>query len=98
MRQLPIAFAATALLAATACARERPVVTPPAPDECGANLVSRYIGSAASPEVRASIAARVGERPIRYYTAGDPVTMDFNPARLNVELYSNGRIARLRCG
>jgi len=39
-----------------------------------------------------------GERPIRYYTRGDPITMDFSAARLNVELGADGRIKLFRCG
>jgi len=49
-------------------------------------------------DVKAEIAATVGERPIRYYTQGDPITMDFSAARLNVELGEDGRIKVFRCG
>jgi hypothetical protein len=48
--------------------------------------------------VKTDIAAIVGERPIRYYTQGDPITMDFNADRLNVELGADGRIKLFRCG
>ena len=50
------------------------------------------------PSFKAYVDARVGNRPIRYYTVGDAITMDFNPARLNVVLGKDGRIQRLRCG
>lgn len=72
---------------------------PASPETCGAELIGdRWIGSLPTPEVKAYIDARVGNRPIRYYTIGDPITMDFNPARLNVVLGKDGRIQRLRCG
>ena len=51
-----------------------------------------------TPEVKAQIAARVGERPIRYYGPDDAITMDFSPGRLNVELGKDGRIKLFRCG
>jgi hypothetical protein len=67
-------------------------------DQCRSQTVSHYLNTMPTPEARAYIAARVGDRPIRYYTIGDPVTQDYNPARLNVELGGDGRIKRLRCG
>jgi hypothetical protein len=49
-------------------------------------------------DVKAEIAASVGERRIRYYAQGEPITMDFSPTRLNVELGADGRIKLFRCG
>ena len=70
-----------------------------APDSgCGADKLGRWLNVLPTDEVKASIAETVGERPIRYYTQGDPITMDFSPARLNVELGEDGRIKRFRCG
>lgn len=70
----------------------------PGPDSCGASLVTGWLGTIPTARVRAEISARVGERPIRYYKIGDPVTMDYNAARLNVELGVDGRIQNFRCG
>jgi hypothetical protein len=68
-------------------------------DECGASKVSgRWLNALPTDDVKADIAAKVGDRPIRYYTQGDPITMDFNPARLNVESGADGRIKLFRCG
>jgi len=66
--------------------------------ECGADKLGRWLNVLPTDDVKAEIAERVGERPIRYYTQGDPITMDFSPARLNVELGEDGRIKRFRCG
>jgi hypothetical protein len=67
--------------------------------DCGADRVSgRWLNSLPTEDVKADIADRVGDRPIRYYTQGDPITMDFNPSRLNVELGEDGRIKVFRCG
>lgn len=75
-----------------------PTFPPPAEDACGAAPLARYAGAQASDEVRAAIAATLGERRVRYIAPGDAVTMDFAPSRLNVELDGTGRIVRLRCG
>jgi len=65
---------------------------------CGADKLDRWLNVMPTADVKAEIAATVGERPIRYYTQGDPITMDFSPARLNVELGEDGRIKLFRCG
>jgi hypothetical protein len=66
--------------------------------DCGAEKVGKWLNTLPTADVKADIARTVGERPIRYYTQGDPVTMDFSPARLNVELGADGRIKLFRCG
>lgn len=70
----------------------------PATDECGAAGLSRYLNVSPTGEMKTAIAAAAGDRPIRYIAPGDAVTMDFVPARLNVELGEYGRITRFRCG
>ena len=65
---------------------------------CGADKLGRWLNVLPTDPVKTEIAATVGDRPIRYYTQGDPITMDFSPARLNVELGKDGRIKRFRCG
>lgn len=70
----------------------------PATDECGAAGLGRYLDVSPTGEIKTAIAAAAGDRPIRYIAPGDAVTMDFVPARLNVELGDDGRITRFRCG
>ena len=65
---------------------------------CGADKVGKWLNALPTEEVKADIAKTVGDRAIRYYTQGDPITMDFSPARLNVELGEDGRIKLFRCG
>jgi hypothetical protein len=65
---------------------------------CGADKLANWLGVQPSDEVKAEIAATVGQRPIRYIAPGDAVTMDFSPSRLNVELGEDGRIKLFRCG
>lgn len=70
----------------------------PASAECGAAGLSRYLNVSPTGEMKSAIASAAGDRPIRYIAPGDAVTMDFVPARLNVELGDDGRIVRFRCG
>lgn len=73
--------------------------TDEAPDSgCGADKLDRWLNVLPTDDVKDEIAEIVGERPVRYYTQGDPITMDFSPARLNVELGEDGRIKLFRCG
>ena len=65
---------------------------------CGADKLGRWLNVLPADDVKARIAAAVGERRIRYIGPGDVVTMDFSPSRLNVELGEDGRIKRFRCG
>ena len=65
---------------------------------CGADKLDRWLNVLPTDDVKREIAAAVGERPIRYYTQGDPITLDFSPDRLNVELGEDGRIKLFRCG
>ena len=67
-------------------------------DTCRAKQLDIFLGGLSATEVRVNIGNRVGARPVRYYTEGDPLTMDHNPERLNVELGKDTRIKRFWCG
>lgn len=68
-------------------------------DSCNASRVrARWTGALPTEEVKAEVAKAVGERRIRYYTEGDPITMDYSQERLNVVLGKDGRIAEFSCG
>lgn len=89
--------------ARTPAAGETPQATPapsePEIDSCDASRVrARWTGALPTDGVRAEISKAVGQRPIRYYTDGDAITMDYSEARLNVVLGKDGRIAEFRCG
>ena len=84
--------------AAPAPAADATVETRADDSTCGADKLGRWLNVLPSEDMKAEIAAAVGERPIRYYTQGDPITMDFSAARLNVELGTDGRIKLFRCG
>lgn len=73
--------------------------TQDANEACGAAKVrDRWLNALPSADVKAAIAEAVGERRIRYYTEGDPITMDYSEDRLNVVLGKDGRIKEFRCG
>lgn len=80
-------------------ASEPPAASEPEADSCNASKVRpRWTGALPTDEVKAEIAKTVGERRIRYYTEGDPITMDYSEERLNVVLGKDGRIAEFSCG
>jgi hypothetical protein len=81
-----------------ASASPAPADTEADDSDCGADKLGRWLNVLPTEPIKAAIAEAVGERPIRYYTQGDPITMDFSPARLNVELGVDGRIKVFRCG
>lgn len=70
-----------------------PVVrpSPPAADTCGARPLQRLVGHPLPQPFRTS-------GPTRIFTTGQPVTMDYNAQRLNVELSPNGRVVAITCG
>ena len=70
----------------------------PAGSTCGADQVKGWLSAQPTADIKAQIAKAAGDRPIRYYTDGDPITMDYSEARLNVVLGKNGRITEFRCG
>ncbi|VDC27241.1 I78 family peptidase inhibitor [Pseudogemmobacter humi] len=93
-------IAALVPLALAACVPVTPVDpgTPAFPvgagDTCNAAPLVSLIGR------DSSALATVGNRrdPMRVTRPGQAMTMDFNPARLNVELNAADRIVRLSCG
>ena len=79
--------------------RAAPADSEPERDNCDAGKVrARWTNALPTAEAKAAIAEAVGDRPIRYYTEGDPITMDYSEDRLNVVLGKDGRIAEFRCG
>ena len=74
---------------------DAPVPGPPDPadDTCGA---ARYSGLLNQSE--AQIATLGFDQPARIIRPGDPVTMDFNPGRINFLLDDQGNVDRIYCG
>lgn len=68
-----------------------PVVTTPA-DTCGAARYQSLVGQT-GPALMLP-----GDALYRVYKTGDPVTADFNAARLNFETDKRGKLLRVTCG
>ncbi|MCE2739536.1 MAG: hypothetical protein LW703_14525 [Rhodobacter sp.] len=68
-------------------------VPPAAEDTCGAADLASLVGQ---PVSRFNAEARAG--PARVIRPGQPVTMDYNPLRLNVLLDADDRMVAFRCG
>lgn len=86
---------------ATAPKPGAPVVVPPseagpgapkAGDTCGAAPFQKYVGQK-SPEITVPAGTNV-----RHYRAGDPITMDFLPSRMNFEYDRTGKLVKVSCG
>ena len=62
-------------------------------DDCEASGVQDLIG-----KDRAAISGMRFAHPLRVIEHGQPVTMDFNPQRLNIQLARSGKITAITCG
>lgn len=71
------------------------VTAPPADpvDDCEASGLQDLIG-----KDRAAISGMRFAHPLRVIEHGQPVTMDFNPQRLNIQLARSGKITAITCG
>ena len=85
------------LIALSACAEPVPgqvtPVPPAAEDTCGAAGLAALIGQPVS-----QFSAQTRQGPARVIRPGQPVTMDYNPLRLNVLLDADDRIVGVSCG
>ena len=65
---------------------------------CTAADAKQFLGQQLDAHNGDEARAYAGAMRSRVIRPGDPVTMDADPLRLNIELDPNGRIHRLRCG
>lgn len=96
MKILPISLAATSLLVA-ACAPvavSDPEAPSPGASQCRADQYKRYVG-----RNRSGLPPRPADEVWRVTCTTCPVTMDFNPGRLNILFEeSTGVIREVKCG
>jgi hypothetical protein len=85
-------FAAVPLILLAACVPPPPATPPEDADLCKAQALQGLVGQPQS--VLQSMLLPAGSRVIG---PSDPVTMDFRPERLNVEIGADGRIAKVGC-
>jgi len=88
----PYADEPVAETTATLPAESAAPTLPPSSD-CGASQMQQYVGGPIPDPFPA------GDNPMRIYRAGDPITSDNNPDRLNIELDASGtQIVAITCG
>lgn len=78
--------------------RDRPGRPGPGPRECKADRAQSMIGRPADDRAIQSIRRMSHARTVRVVKPGQPVTMDFRPDRLTVEVDGRNRIVSARCG
>lgn len=84
----------------TACAAAT-AEAPPAPEgggECRNDALAQFTGQPATAEVGAAILKASGASTVQWIEQGMMVTMEFNPARVRVQLDAANRIEAARCG
>jgi len=80
------------LLALAACVEPAPLPVEPDTDQCNASSLQGLVGQSGT--VLQKMMLPAGTRVIN---PGDPVTMDFRPDRMNVEIGASGRIEKVAC-
>jgi len=92
-------FAAATLAALTGCVRPAPA--PPsatARADCDTSGVQSYIGHSWRVSDNDALRRASGAQVLRVMWAGEPVTLELDPARLNVVLDRQNSITHLYCG
>ncbi|WP_313136777.1 I78 family peptidase inhibitor [Paracoccus jeotgali] len=97
IRKSALALALLAPMGIAACVpASDPVVVPTSPatetDACGSAAYQQFVGQK-SPAISLPAGAE-----FRHYRAGDPVTLDLRPERLNFEYDRSGTLIRVSCG
>ncbi len=93
---LPVAVL---LLSMVACTTMPPVDAPPLMDgPCYAEAASWAIGRAATAEVVERARIETGSNDVRVIEPDQPVTLDYSPERLNINVNERGAIVGLKCG
>lgn len=65
---------------------------------CDAAAAQFALGQSFGPALERELRARTGAGIVRWLSPGQAVTMDFNPARLNLTLDGRSRITKAACG
>ncbi|MDQ8017494.1 MAG: I78 family peptidase inhibitor [Bordetella sp.] len=71
---------------------------PPPPPACEAAGAQFAVGQPMTPQLEAAVRARANAASARILKPGQPATMDFNPARVNIDLDARNRVKTVRCG
>lgn len=79
-------------------ARPAPMPAPVPQPECSATGARFAVGQALSSQLEAAARTRANATVSRVLKPGQAVTMEFNAARLNLEVDARGRVTAVRCG
>jgi hypothetical protein len=65
---------------------------------CDSQPVQQLVGKAYSPSLDSQLKSNAGATQLRVLKPGQVMTLEYNPARLNVIIEKDGSISALRCG
>lgn len=68
------------------------------PATCNAAAAQFAVGQSFGPALERELRTRSGASVVRWLSPGQAVTMEFNPARLNLTLDDRSRITKAGCG
>ncbi|CAM3725179.1 I78 family peptidase inhibitor [Bordetella tumulicola] len=68
------------------------------PGTCDAQAVQNLVGQQYTESLDSDIQSGAGANQIRVLKPGQVMTMEYNPARVNVIIEDNGAISAIRCG
>lgn len=97
MIRKPAIAIAPLLLALAGCAPTTEGATE-AQGPCKAEPVLKYVGQPFKPELAEKMKAEAGAAILRTGPENGPVTMDYNPGRLNIFYSESMKIAVVNCG
>ena len=65
--------------------------------ECDAASAQQHLGKKATAALGEQLLRETGARTLRWVAPDMAVTMDFRPDRMNIEIGTDGRIAKIGC-
>lgn len=99
MSRMLLPFACAAALSLSACAPMPPPGSmPPPTGACNAQGAGWAIGQAATPDVVERVRIDSNSQLVRVIEPGQPVTMDYRAARVNISVNERGAIIGITCG
>ena len=72
--------------------------SPAVRQQCDAAAAGFVVGQPLTPQLEAAARSRAGAALVRVIQPGQAVTMEFNEARLNLEVDARKRVKQVRCG